>query len=292
MEAITFSHGIRRLPGLAGLLGVDAIRWHLSASTAPAAPRDLVLGWGSKRNALRTRCFATDHGLTYLSLEDGFLRSVKLGTSGATPYSLVVDDVGIYYDARYPSRLENLLNGEVLANLLEAVRRTYPEAYILYKPHPDVVSGNRAAGRMRPSMADYDQLIEDATLAACLDAADEVHTMTSLVGFEALLRGKRVVTYGLPFYAGWGLTEDRHALPRRNRRLDLDELVAGVLLHYPRYVSDISGEFTSAEWTVERLATMATVRRSPKSSMLGRFVRIARAFTCGVLRELRSNWKG
>jgi len=173
MEAITFSHGIRRLPGLAGLLGVDAIRWHLSASTAPAAPRDLVLGWRSKRNALRARCFATDHGLTYLSLEDGFLRSVKLGTSGATPYSLVVDDVGIYYDARYPSRLENLLNGEVLANLLEAVRRTYPEAYILYKPHPDVVSGNRAAGRMRPSMADYDQLIEDATLAAWLDAADE-----------------------------------------------------------------------------------------------------------------------
>lgn len=128
IEAISFSHGIRRLPGLAGLLGVDAIRWHLSASTAPAAPRDLVLGWGSKRNILRARCFATDHGLTYLSLEDGFLRSVGLGTSGAGPYSLVVDDVGIYYDARRPSRLENLLNGEALADLLEAVRRACPGA--------------------------------------------------------------------------------------------------------------------------------------------------------------------
>jgi len=178
------------------------------------------------------------------------------------------------------------------AALLAAVRRARPDAYILYKPHPDVVSGNRPAGRIRPDTADFDLLIEDVSLAACLDGADEVHTMTSLVGFEALLRGKRVVTYGLPFYAGWGLTEDRHTLPRRNRGLTLDELVAGVLLHYPRYVSDTSGEFTRAEWTVERLATIVTATRPPQNNKLGRFLRTTRAFTCGVLRELRTSWQG
>jgi capsular polysaccharide export protein len=61
--------------------------------------------------------------------------------------------------------------------------------------------------------------------------------MTSLVGFEALLRGLPVVTYGQPFYAGWGLTVDHAPLERRRRRLTLDELVAGALHRYPRYVS-------------------------------------------------------
>ncbi|SUV87835.1 capsular polysaccharide export protein [Bordetella pertussis] len=47
-----------------------------------------------------------------------------------------------------------------------------------------------------------------------------------------------MVTYGKPFYAGWGLTEDRAAdwpRDRRTRRLSLDELVAGTLLRYPLY---------------------------------------------------------
>jgi capsular polysaccharide export protein len=66
-----------------------------------------------------------------------------------------------------------------------------------------------------------------------------VHTLSSLTGFDALLRGKPVTTHGLPFYAGWGLTIDlvqAHAcLNRRKRRLTIDELVAGALLRYPIY---------------------------------------------------------
>ncbi|MGJ8537971.1 MAG: capsular polysaccharide export protein, LipB/KpsS family, partial [Parasphingopyxis sp.] len=60
--------------------------------------------------------------------------------------------------------------------------------------------------------------------------------MTSLAGFEALMRGKTVLTYGGPFYAGWGLTEDRLTFERRSRRLSLDALVAGTLIVYPRYI--------------------------------------------------------
>jgi hypothetical protein len=83
-----------------------------------------------------------------------------------------------------------------------------------------------------------------------------------------------------------------HVLPRRNRRLALDELVAGVLLHYRNYVSDTSGEFTSAEWTVERLAMMAPAIRPLQKNMLGRFVRTLRAFIGGVLWELRTRRQG
>jgi len=124
--------------------------------------------------------------------------------------------------------------------LLEAVRAARPHAFIIYKPHPDVVSGNRK-GRLAVSAArQYADWVETkASIVSCIAACDELHTMTSLSGFDALLRGKRVVTYGQPFYAGWGLTEDRcqdgPAFARRTRRLSLDELVAGALLKYPIY---------------------------------------------------------
>jgi capsular polysaccharide export protein len=77
---------------------------------------------------------------------------------------------------------------------------------------------------------------------------DDVHVMTSLAGFEALLRGKKVFCYGLPFYAGWGLTSDAVPHPRRTRRLTLDELVAGALIEYPLYFSRTG----SARLTPER----------------------------------------
>ena len=72
-----------------------------------------------------------------------------------------------------------------------------------------------------------------------------------LDAFEALLRGLKVVCWGAPFYAGWGLTEDRVALPRRQARPDLDTLVAGALIAYPRYVDPVSGVPCSAEEAVE-----------------------------------------
>ncbi|MEM5279384.1 capsular biosynthesis protein, partial [Cupriavidus taiwanensis] len=66
--------------------------------------------------------------------------------------------------------------------------------------------------------------------------ARAVFVVTSQVGFEALLHGKTVHTFGMPFYAGWGLTDDRCEIPRRCRQLSLDMLVAGTLILYPRYV--------------------------------------------------------
>jgi capsule polysaccharide export protein KpsC/LpsZ len=59
-------------------------------------------------------------------------------------------------------------------------------------------------------------MLDDVSVTDCLGIADEVHTMTSLVGFEGLLREIKVVCYGLPFYSNWGLTQDRHYLKRRN----------------------------------------------------------------------------
>jgi capsular polysaccharide export protein len=78
---------------------------------------------------------------------------------------------------------------------------------------------------------------------------------TSLAGFEALMRGKKVTTYGVPFYAGWGLTDDLGPVPaRRTAKRTLDELVAATLLIYPRYLDPVTGLPCPAEVAVARLS--------------------------------------
>ncbi|WP_136644328.1 capsular polysaccharide biosynthesis protein [Tabrizicola sp. YIM 78059] len=256
-----------------------------------------------------------------LRLEDGFLRSSGLGAELVRPQSLVVDDVGIYFDATRPSRLERILQTEnpdnvalrraselrdrivrldltkynlgretwqrptgkrpvllvvgqvesdasirlgspvVRSNfeLLARVRAENPDACIVYKPHPDVLAGLRRGGMQEDAahvLAD-EILTRPVSPGHLFTQIDAVHTMTSLMGFEALLRGVPVVCHGLPFYAGWGLTEDRLSCPRRNRKLTLDALVHGALIAYPRYFDYRNNCFVEPEDAVGRLAELA-----------------------------------
>ncbi len=152
--------------------------------------------------------------------------------------------------------------GEIKDNLqlLEAVRAAKPDAFIVYKPHPDIEAGLRP-GAVEPRLAlrYADVVAPRASMAHLLDEVHEVHTLTSLSGFEALSRGLLVSTYGLPFYAGWGLTDDRLHCGRRTRRLGLDELVAGTLILYPRYVHRPSGWPCNA-WDVVRFLAFSLLR--------------------------------
>lgn len=139
-------------------------------------------------------------------------------------------------------------------DLLRAVRTENTEAYLIYKPHPDVVAGLRREGDGELDAARWcDEVLVDVSMGSLLLLVDEVHTLTSLTGFEALLRGKKVVCYGQPFYAGWGLTRDILPIERRVRRISLDELVAGVLVLYPAYVSRTTGRFTTPERALDEL---------------------------------------
>ncbi|AKM00402.1 capsular polysaccharide biosynthesis protein [Burkholderia pyrrocinia] len=139
--------------------------------------------------------------------------------------------------------------------LLREVRARRPHAFIVYKPHPDVLSGNRNGVIDVSGLADV--IDSDADLLSLIEAADEIHTLSSLSGFDALLRNKAVFTYGLPFYAGWGLTHDMLVQPWRKRRLTLDMLAAGVLLRYPVYWDWKLGIFTTPEAVVHQLALPA-----------------------------------
>ena len=146
--------------------------------------------------------------------------------------------------------------------LLKVVRKANPDAYVIYKPHPDVMAGLKARGEAEAEAVEWcDEIIEDVPMGELLSSVDAVHVLTSLAGFEALLRGKAVTCYGQPFYAGWGLTEDILPVSRRTRLLTLDQLVAGALILYPSYVSSITGESSTPEQALDDL--LAWRKRSP-----------------------------
>ncbi|MDR5757612.1 capsular biosynthesis protein [Caballeronia sp. LZ035] len=159
--------------------------------------------------------------------------------------------------------------------LLREVRRLRRDAFIVYKPHPDVLSGNREGLIDAHSLADMVDI--EADLLSLVDRADEVHTLSSLAGFDALLRGKDVFTYGMPFYAGWGLTHDALAPPSwRKRTLTLDQLVAGALIRYPIYFDWHLAIHTTPEAIVQQLARRASRPLSKQPKHLRMLLKIIR----------------
>lgn len=289
-------------------------------------PRSSIYIWG-KKNFADVEHYAYTHRIPIFRVEDGFIRSVGLGSDLTQPYSLVVDGRGIYFDPTHESDLEYLLQNHTFSSeeitraqkirqyliekkiskynvyenidldlpkgkpivvvpgqvdddasirfgapgmsnleLLKQVRNNRPNAHIVFKPHPDVLAGNRAGhvGEAK-ALQHCDRVVTEVGIDSVLAHADEVHTMTSLVGFEAMMRGINIVTYGLPFYAGWGLSEDMRRSERRTRKLHIDELVAAVYLLYPLYIDPITLKRCKAE---EVLAYLDINREKYRQALL------------------------
>ncbi|WP_086235166.1 MULTISPECIES: capsular polysaccharide biosynthesis protein [Campylobacter] len=291
-------------------------------------PSSLVYIWGKKEYP-KLQKWCDENGVSITRVEDGFIRSIGLGSDLTRPYSLVFDDEGIYFDTTSPSRLENILNyhkfspyelesakklREILVNskiskynddkdviithknskialvigqveddasvrigadgmknieLLRLARQNSPHAYIIYKPHPDVVSGNRVGAVKTTEALKYcDEVLEGVSMPTLLDIADEIHTMTSTSGLEAILRKKRVICYGRPFWAGWGLSDDKKSQPRRYRSLSSDELIAGAYLLYPRYIHPLNLEACEACDLVVALQEQKIRLQQPTNALL------------------------
>jgi capsular polysaccharide export protein len=322
---------------------------HAALRTQLREGGDLVV-WAAREPADFATA-ATLQGARVVRIEDGFLRSVGLGSDHVGGASLVIDPVGIYFDPRRPSALETFLqSGEVDApllararrlreaivqarlskynvgrrgqialggdgrrrvlvpgqveddasvrfgsprvrtnlELLRAVREAEPDAWIVYKPHPDTEAGNRAgAVRDRTALAFANQVVRNVDAAALLRQVDAIHTMTSLMGFEALLRGVPVTAHGQPFYAGWGLTMDRMALPRRTRRRSLDELVAATLIVYPSYVHPETQRRCEPEDVVAWLASRGSAASRERGTL-----RRALQLCQGLYRSYRGHRSG
>lgn len=212
---------------------------------------DLLL----RSQKLRERIVANN--LTKYNVGTAIQKSERIASSKAKIILVpgqVENDASITYGA--PAIRRNI-------DLLQAVRKAHPNDYVIYKPHPDVVAGLRREG-VEEDQADAwcDEVVVDRSMGELLLEVDEVHVLTSLSGFEALLRGKQVTCYGQPFYAGWGLTRDKVPIERRTRRLSLDELVAGALILYPLYLSGSNNRLITPEQAVDELLTWKNQQRA------------------------------
>lgn len=270
--------------------------------------------WGKKEFS-NVEEYAINNNIPLLRIEDGFIRSMGLGSDLTMPHSLVVDDSGIYFDSSTPSKLETILNtyefkeeelnkakyikkylinnqiskynmkatpfnaihthkkiilvpgqveddasikysGNPMTNLelLQKVKHNNPDAYIIYKPHPDVLVGNRKGAIKNSIASHYCNTIETKTsISTLLDYVDEIHTISSLVGMEGLVREKKVITYGMPFYAGWGLTNDMLTCKRRQKALKLEELIYGTYVLYPLYIDVNTNDLTTIDTVLNNI---------------------------------------
>lgn len=295
-----------------------------------------AVGWGLKRSGLAAAAFAARTGRPHALLEDGFIRSVGLGKTGSVSVSLVVDDLGAYYDPAAPSRLERLLQtraadaagvrasarealarwrderlskynlGEdtpcpaargrivlvdqtagdrslagvgpdVLAAMLRRAEAQGMRDHLVLRVHPDVAAG-KTSGVLASAARDAGVpfLTDDASPAVLIEEAREIWTISSGLGFEALLRGCRVVTFGTPFYAGWGLSQDAGETPlaracfaRRKAPVDLEELFGATFLLYTRYIDPVRRKRCDFHEAVDRLLDWrGRARRLPRHDVV------------------------
>jgi len=265
--------------------------------------------------------FSNKHNVPVKFVEDGFLRSIGLGSSHELPLSLNFDSKTLYFNAKQESDLEHILNTYDFANdkilldravnlknkiiqegiskynhvtnvnleklygektkkriliigqveddasikfgcnkkvtnndLVRIASKENPNAQIIYKPHPDVLYKRRKQLSNPNDVKNLALIItQPLPLAQSLETIDHVYTITSQVGFEALFRGIKVTTIGSPFYANWGLTDDRQMNERRSRKLTIDELFAGSYILYPKYYHPQTGLQISPEKAVDIL---------------------------------------
>lgn len=147
----------------------------------------------------------------------------------------------------------------ILSNLdaVRIAREENPDAEVLYKPHPEVLAETRT-GQSSPTLAEpYSRVLyESIPLADVFADVDHVYTITSLAGFEAVMRGLPVTCLGAPFYSGWGLTDDRQPIDRRGRDLTVEQVFAGAYILYSRYCSPFTREAITFEEALTLLDKM------------------------------------
>ena len=157
-------------------------------------------------------------------------------------------------------------------DLVRAVRRLEPNAYLVYKPHPDVEAGLRSSGKgYREISSLVDDIATKVDIESLMQNVDAVHVNTSTAGLEALIRGLEVNVWGAPFYHGLGLTIDHCSENTVERDRSIDELIYIAIIWYPRYISQQSGWIIDAEEALDEIVKMKSKKtraRSIKKTLL------------------------
>lgn len=303
MKLGIYSGGIWKINGLKAFLPEYELLFREKA--------DAVAGWGIKNTAEKAMKIAAENKLPYIALEDGFIRSYGLGVKGSTPFSMIVDDLGVYYDATRPSRVEELIagNGQDIERartaiaeirrhklskynnskekwnlpkgkyvlvvdqcagdysikhglasensfreMLKYAREENEGAKLIIKIHPDVLAGKRQGYLKEFAGKDDILLADNINPHIIFDNVDKVYTVTSLLGMEALMAGKHVRCFGMPFYAGWGASEDMISIPRRNVKRTVEEIFNASYIDYTRYIDPYMQKPSALEDVIDNMA--------------------------------------
>lgn len=139
------------------------------------------------------------------------------------------------------------VSDDIFETMIRDAISTGEEVY--FKTHPDMIT----LGQRREFKGKLHVLDKMCNPISLLRQMDEVYVATSQMGFEALMLGKKVTVYGKPFYAGWGLTEDKQQFERRNVKKSLEEVFSAAYLTHPRYVLPGTSQFVSLDAVLNEL---------------------------------------
>lgn len=144
--------------------------------------------------------------------------------------------------------------------MLERAIDDNPDADILVKIHPDTLDGRRGGVKKsyygdRLSLDNVHKVTMKVNPYSLLDQCASVYVFSSMFGFEALMAGKEVHVFGMPCYAGWGLTTDYQRCSRRRVRRTLEELVHAIYCLYTVYV-DANGRRCEPEQAIDYLLAL------------------------------------
>ncbi|WP_051608640.1 beta-3-deoxy-D-manno-oct-2-ulosonic acid transferase [Selenomonas sp. FC4001] len=159
---------------------------------------------------------------------------------------LVVDQV--YGDKSIEFGMANDEN--TFKDIIKAAVEENPDAEIYIKAHPVISKGHFADVQEMDNIHILTEAINPIDL---LQQMDKVYVVSSQMGFEAVMCGCEVHCFGMPFYAGWGLTHDRLVCERRRKKRTVEEVFYAAYVLATVYVSFKSKEICELEQVIEEL---------------------------------------
>lgn len=173
------------------------------------------------------------HNITKYNIDD--VSPIIIETE--KPILCVVGQVPNDASLKYGSLPKNIQNN---TDLLKYARQYFPDHYILFKPHPDIMAGH-VKGEDLQQIKEYADVVDrSSSLISLINRADHILVMTSLAGLEAIIREKKVTVLGKPFYKGYGFCEGEEVSQLRKEevsQLRKEDFIRSIYLDYPLYIN-------------------------------------------------------
>lgn len=272
-----WEEGFLRLPGGRGERAlsyvVDELGIYYDATTASTLEALLEDGgWETPELLARAEAGIAAIGRLGLSLDNdprrfafaSALRRAAPRHGEGSPVVAVVDqprsDRGIGFDLAGPARFEAMLDAALAEN---------PGATVVVVTDPASWKGGEGHLERMASKRGVPVLTDPVSAPSLVEGCRRLYVVSSFVGFEAALAGVPVTCFGVPFYAGWGFTDDRLTLWRRTRKRDPVAVFAAAFLLYSRYFDPYHGTPCSFEEALAILTVVTERDRENAVSTIG-----------------------